>query len=65
MAGLLLVDMPTAEPLIFELAIRSGELPGDRRVVRVRQGDDVMLRWTTDKPVTVHLHGYDVEQLSR
>jgi len=50
-----------AEPPVFELSIRNGELPGDQRVIRVRQGDVVTLRWTTDKVLTIHLHGYDIE----
>jgi hypothetical protein len=51
-----------AEPRVFELAIRDGRLPEDRRVVRVRQGDEVTLRFTTDRPLALHLHGYDVEE---
>lgn len=30
-------------------------------LVRVYQGDIVTLRWITDEPVTLHLHGYDIE----
>ena len=50
-----------AEPRVIELAVKNGQLPEDRRLVRVRQGDEVTLRWTTDRPLTVHLHGYDLE----
>ena len=46
---------------VVELSVRNGELPADRRVVRVRQDDEVTLRWTTDKALTIHLHGYDIE----
>ena len=49
-------------PRVIELAIRDGRLPEDRRVVRVQQGDEVTLRWTTDRPCTLHLHGYDIEE---
>ena len=55
------VAVAGAEPRTIELAIRKGELPQGQRVVRVRQGDDVTLRWTTDMPLAVHLHGYDIE----
>lgn len=55
------VGAPSAEPLVIELTIARGELPRDKRVVRVRQGDDVTLRWTTDRALTIHLHGYDIE----
>jgi FtsP/CotA-like multicopper oxidase with cupredoxin domain len=51
-----------AELRVVGLPLRNGQLPEDQRVVRVRQGDDVTLRWTTDRPLTVHLHGYDLEQ---
>jgi hypothetical protein len=51
-----------AEQRVIDLTIRNDELPKDMRVVRVRQGDDVTLRWTTDKPLTIHLHGYDLEK---
>ena len=31
------------------------------RLIRVKQGDAVRLRWTTDRPIVLHLHGYDIE----
>lgn len=51
-----------AEPRVIELSLRNGQLPEDQRVVRVQQGDDVTLRWTSDRPLMVHLHGYDLER---
>ncbi len=59
--ALITVPCAGAEPRVIELALRNGRLPEDRRVVRVSQGDEVTLRWTTDRPLTVHLHGYDIE----
>ena len=50
-----------AEPRVIELAIQAGALPAPQRVVRLQQGAEVTLRWTTDLPVTLHLHGYDIE----
>ena len=32
------------------------------RLIRVKQNDVVKLQWSTDKPMSVHLHGYDIEQ---
>jgi len=46
----------------FDLRIENGRLPQNMRVVRVKQGDTVTLRWTADRPITVHLHGYDIEK---
>lgn len=50
-----------AEPRVIELVLRDGQLPPAQRVIRVRQGDDVTLRWTSDRALVVHLHGYDLE----
>jgi hypothetical protein len=47
---------------VFDLRIEGGELADGARSLRVTQGDSVRLRWTTDAPVILHLHGYDVEQ---
>jgi hypothetical protein len=58
---LLIAGEGAAESRAFELAVRDGKLPADQRVVRVRQGDEVTLRWTTDKALAIHLHGYDIE----
>jgi hypothetical protein len=32
------------------------------RLIRVKQNDVVKLEWSTDKPISVHLHGYDIEK---
>jgi hypothetical protein len=45
----------------FDLALKAGELPKDQRTIRVRQGESVELRWTSDQPIRLHLHGYDIE----
>jgi hypothetical protein len=50
-----------AEPRIFELAIKGGRLPEGQRLVRVRQGEEVILKWTADRAAVLHLHGYDIE----
>ena len=33
-----------------------------KKTLRVTQGDQVELKWTTDEKVKLHLHGYDIEQ---
>ena len=50
-----------AEPRLIELTIKNGQVPEGQRLLKVTQGDDVTLRWTTDRPLTVHVHGYDLE----
>jgi hypothetical protein len=55
------VGAAIAEPRIVDLAIKNGRLPENRRLVRVRQGEEVILKWTADRAVVLHLHGYDIE----
>jgi hypothetical protein len=59
---LLMTLTAVAEPRVIELTIRAGTLPSDERVIRVSQGDAVTLRFTSDRALTLHLHGYDIEQ---
>jgi FtsP/CotA-like multicopper oxidase with cupredoxin domain len=58
----LAAQLMAAEPRVVDLTIRGGTLPPEQRVIRVQQGDAVTLRWTSDQPLTLHLHGYDIEQ---
>jgi hypothetical protein len=51
-----------AAELTFDLSIERGRVPQNMRLIRVKQGDVVRLRWRTDQPLTLHLHGYDIEQ---
>jgi len=51
-----------AAELSFSLHMENGRLPENMRLVRVTQGDVVRLLWSVDRPVTVHLHGYDIER---
>jgi hypothetical protein len=45
----------------FDLRIERGKVAPNMRLMRVREGDAVRLRWTSDRPIVLHLHGYDVE----
>ena len=44
----------------FELALKGGALPKAQQTIKVKQGDAIELRWTSDQPMRLHLHGYDV-----
>lgn len=59
-AGAAVVGARAAE-LTFELRIEKLRVPADKRLIRVKQGDVVKLRWSTDRRVSLHLHGYDIE----
>jgi len=45
----------------FDLEIRDRRVQRDDNVLKVRKGDRVILNWTTDEQVALHLHGYDIE----
>jgi hypothetical protein len=51
-----------AADLSFDLRIEKGRVAKAKRLIRVKQGDAVTLRWTTDRPLILHLHGYDIEK---
>jgi len=51
----------SAADLTFDLKIQGGRVPPNMRLVRVKQGDAVKLRWTSDRPIILHRHGYDIE----
>jgi hypothetical protein len=51
-----------AAEVTYALRITNGRVPEDMRLIRVKQNDVVKLEWSTDKPITVHLHGYDIER---
>src|SRR6266403_1419736 len=51
-----------AAEVTYVLTIANNRVPDNMRLIRVKQNDIVKLEWSTDKPLTVHLHGYDIEQ---
>ncbi len=61
--GLLLqVSAAQSADVVFDVRIVRGNVPQNMRAIRVSQGDTVKLRWTTDRSIVVHLHGYDIEK---
>ncbi len=51
-----------AAELTFDIRIEQGRIPDTMRLMRVHEGDSVTLRWTSDRPLDLHLHGYDIEK---
>lgn len=60
--ALLGTGMAAAAELTFVMRIEHGQLPADRRLIRVTQGDVIRLRFSTDTPGLLHIHGYDIER---
>ena len=59
---LLRPENPSGRPQdrTFDLSVKGGELSPDE--ISVNKGDTVTLHIRSDKPMELHLHGYDVEQ---
>jgi hypothetical protein len=51
-----------AEERVFELAIHSDTPTAEPAVLTARQNDQVVVRLSSNKPLQVHLHGYDIEK---
>lgn len=51
------------ESKVFTIDVRQRKVAGDMTTVRVKRGDMVQLRMTTDEAVSIHLHGYDIEKV--
>jgi hypothetical protein len=56
------VTTADAAEVTFVLAITDGHVPANMRLIRIKQNDMVKLQWSTDKPMQIHLHGYDIEK---
>jgi FtsP/CotA-like multicopper oxidase with cupredoxin domain len=54
-------ETPADEPQerIYDVAIEGGAMSPDE--ISAEEGDFVTLRLTSERPVEVHLHGYDLE----
>lgn len=46
---------------VFEVALAGGRAPQGYDTLRVQRGDEVELRWSSDRDTVLHLHGYDIE----
>jgi FtsP/CotA-like multicopper oxidase with cupredoxin domain len=56
---LLVASAAAAQPArVFDVAVAEGR---PAVTIRVTRGDDVELRWSSERSVTLHLHGYDIE----
>jgi FtsP/CotA-like multicopper oxidase with cupredoxin domain len=56
------LSMLGAAPVVrdFDLAIAKRRIEGAAPTIRVKQGETILIRWRSDEPVRLHLHGYDL-----
>jgi len=59
---LIIAGSVSAAELTFDIRIEQGRVSDAMRLMRVHEGDGVTLRWTSDRPLILHLHGYDIEK---
>ena len=50
----------TSSPNTFDIVVRGGVLISEQAPLKVRKGDEVTLRITTDRADEFHLHGYNL-----
>ncbi len=65
LAGLFVLlrpNTPTAGPQTREFDLRISDEAMEPSNITVTEGDQVVLRVSTDSPIEVHVHGYDIEQ---
>ena len=65
--AMLIIAALCASPARAQTAVQTYDIRVDHGVantplIRVRQGDWVRLRWVSDRPIVLHLHGYDIER---
>jgi hypothetical protein len=58
----IMASAASAADVTFALRIENGHVPENMRLIRVKQNDVVKLQWSTDRLMTIHLHGYDIEK---
>ncbi len=49
-----------AKPVFFDVVIQNGRRISEPGVLKVHQGDEVILRITSDRADELHLHGYNL-----
>jgi len=45
----------------FDLRIENGRVADGGKTIAVKRGDRVEINWRADRPMVLHLHGYDIE----
>jgi hypothetical protein len=53
-------EAPRPEAVV--VTVKDGQPVGGTKTVKVKQGDEVVIRIEVDAPQELHLHGYDIEQ---
>jgi len=64
-AGLFLVSKTPLAQLkklhTVNLKVRKGKVTPAKKTIRVTEGENVQIHWTSDETAKIHLHGYDID----
>ena len=52
-------DAPAAN--VIAVSLVDGRVAGRESTIRVKRGDTIELVWTSDRAISLHLHGYDAK----
>jgi hypothetical protein len=52
----------SAAEVTFAVRVENGHVAQNMRLIRVKHNDVVKLEWSTNRAMTIHLHGYDIEK---
>ena len=68
-AGLILASGPglaeSKKRRTIGLEIRKRKVIAAKKTIRVTEGEEVEIEWTTDETVGLHLHGYDIHATAK
>ena len=61
-----LAPSPRADDSVhaFDVAVADGQIARTLRVLKVPHQADVIIAWSVDRPMTIHLEGYDISVLA-
>jgi hypothetical protein len=60
LAALIAGHAAAAGPQVIDLEVRDGKVAIAQSTLAVKQHSELELRWTSDRPIELHLHGYGI-----
>jgi hypothetical protein len=49
---------------VINLKIQRRQVMTERQTIRISEGDEVLINWTTDEALELHLHGYNIHVIA-
>jgi hypothetical protein len=60
-AAMIAATATAASPPPFTVELAGGRVKGGDETLKVHQGDQVQVRFSSDRPMVLHVHGYELE----